>query len=112
MGDGVGDQRIEGLLAGDRLAELLEDRLTEVLALGDLVEDVLAVDVDARVIEEVLGLGDPMCGDVRDGCLSCGHGSPAGSDRGAGHTEKACAKVAMSLPADKVAVQHQRWLLP
>ena len=36
----------------------LEDRLGEVLALGDLVEDVLAVDVLAGVLDVVLGRGD------------------------------------------------------
>ena len=79
VSDGIGDRRVERLLAVDRPAQLLEDRLGEVLALGDLVEDVLAVDVGARVLEEVLGLGDPVRGDLRDGVLSCGHVSPAGS---------------------------------
>ena len=60
VGDGVDDHRIERLEALDRASKLLEDRLGEVLALGILVEDVLAVDVGAGVLEVVLGLGDPM----------------------------------------------------
>ena len=48
---------------------LLVDRLGEVLALGVLVEDVLAVDVGAGAFEVVLGLGDPVVGDRRDGGL-------------------------------------------
>ena len=111
VGYRVDDRRIEGFVALDRPAELLEDRLGEVLALGDLVEHVLAVDVCAGVLEEVLGLRDPVRGDLRDGGLSCGHRSPAGCSHGAGRTpRRACAKVAMSLPADKVAVQHRRGL--
>jgi len=44
MGDGVHDGRVERLMARDRAAQLLEDRLGEVLPLGVLVEHVLAVD--------------------------------------------------------------------
>ena len=42
--DRVDDRRVERLVALDRPPQLLEDRLGEVLALGVLVEDVLAVD--------------------------------------------------------------------
>ena len=76
--DGVHDGRIERLVALDRLAELAEDRLGEVVALGALVEDVLAVDVGAGVLEVALRLLDPVTGDLRDGGLSGGHGSPDG----------------------------------
>ena len=48
--DRVHDRRIEGLVAVDRPAQLLEDRLGQELALGILVEDVLAVDLLAGVI--------------------------------------------------------------
>ena len=58
--DGVDDRRIERLVPVDGASQLLEDRLGEVLALGVLVEDVLAVDVGAGVLEVVLGLGDAM----------------------------------------------------
>ena len=77
VGDRVDDGRIERLEAVDRPAQLLEDRLGQVLALGLLAEDVLAVDVGAGVLEVVLGLGDPMLGDLRDGGLSRSHGTPA-----------------------------------
>ena len=49
----VDDRRVEGLVALDRPAELLEDRLREVLALGVLAEDVGPVDVGAGVLEIV-----------------------------------------------------------
>ncbi len=75
--DGIDDRRIERLVAVDRPTELPEDRLGQVLLLGDLIEDVLAVDVGAGVLEVVLGLRDPVRSDLRDGGLSCGHGSPA-----------------------------------
>jgi len=55
LSDGVGDGRIEGLQALDRAAQLLEDRLGQVLALGRLAEDVRTVDVFAGVLEVVLG---------------------------------------------------------
>ena len=52
--DRVGDGRIEGLMALDGAAKLLEDRLGQELALGGLSEDVLAVNVLAGVVEVVL----------------------------------------------------------
>ena len=76
MGHRVDDRRIERLLSLDRPPQLAEDGLGEVLALGPLVEHVVAVDVGAGVLEVVLGLGDPVDGDLRDGGLSSGHGSP------------------------------------
>ena len=56
--DRVDDRRVEGLEPVDGPAELPEDRLGEVLALRILVEDVLAVDGLAGVLEVVLGGGD------------------------------------------------------
>ena len=73
LGDRVGDGRVERLQALDRAAELLEDRLGEVLALGLFAEHVLAVDVLAGVLEVVLGGGDLAAGDCLDGLLASGH---------------------------------------
>ena len=106
--DGVDDRRIERLVALDRPPQLLEDRLGQVLALGDLVEDVLAVDVGPGVLEVVLGLGDPVLGDLRDGVLSRSHGTPAVRRLCTSARHDACAKVAMSLPATRVAIQHRK----
>jgi hypothetical protein len=63
----VDDGRVERFVPLDRAAQLAEDRLGQVLALGPLVEDVAAIDVGAGVLEIVLGLGDPVRGDLRDG---------------------------------------------
>ncbi len=74
--DRVDDRGVEGLDAGDRPAELLEDRLREVVALRGLAEHVLAVDVGAGVLEVVLGGRDAVVRDRLDGlwfarsCLS------------------------------------------
>src|SRR5258706_2941267 len=76
MGHRIDDRGVEGLVALDRPAQLPEDRLGEVLALGSLVEHVLAEDVGAGVLEVILGLRNPMAGDFRDGGRSGGHGSP------------------------------------
>ena len=78
VGHRVDDRRVERLVTVDRPAQLPEDRLGEVLALGPLVEHVLAEDVGAGVLEVVLGLGDPVRCDLRDGRVSGGHGSPLG----------------------------------
>ena len=56
VGDGVDDGPIERLVPLDRPPQLLEDRLGEVLALGLLVEHVLAVDVGPGLLEVVLRL--------------------------------------------------------
>ena len=79
VGDRVHDGRVERLVAVDRPAQLLEDRLGQELALGVLVEDVLAVDLLAGELEVVLGGGDLVAGDGGDGGLTCGHGSPVGA---------------------------------
>ena len=55
----------------------LEDRLGEVLALGGLVEHVLAVDGLAGVLRVVRGGGDLGRCDGRDGRLTSGHVTPA-----------------------------------
>ena len=74
--DRVDDRGVERLVPVDRLAQLLVDRLGEVLALGDVVEHVAAVDVGPRALQEVLGLCDPVGRDPRNRGLSSGHGSP------------------------------------
>ncbi len=76
VGDRVHDRRVERLVTVDRLPQFRVDRLGQVLALGDVVEHVLAVDVGARAFEVILGLRDPVRGDLRDGSRSGGHGSP------------------------------------
>src|SRR5258705_13885563 len=86
MGGCVDDRRVERLVALDRPTELAEDRFGEVLALSPLGEDVLAEDVGAGVLEVVLGLRDPVGGDLRDGIPSGGHGSPVAPKRRASRT--------------------------
>ena len=77
VGDRVGDDRVEGLEAVDGAPQPLEDRLGQVLPLGDLVEHVLAVDLLAGVLQVVLGGGDPVVGDRLDGGATSGHVAPA-----------------------------------
>ena len=72
MRDGVDDGWIERLVPLDGAPQLLEDRLGEVLALGRLVEHVLAVDVGPGELEVVLRLRDAVGGDVGDGLVSSG----------------------------------------
>ena len=76
VGDRVDDRRIERLMALDRAAQLAEDGLGQVLALGALVEDVLPIDVLARVLEELLRGRDAVTGDRGDGGLTSGHVTP------------------------------------
>ena len=72
LGDGVRDRRIERLEALDGPAQLLEDRLRQVLALGLFAEHVLAVDVLAGVLEVVLGGGNLVAGNRLDCLLTSG----------------------------------------
>ena len=61
---------------------LAEDRLGQVLPLGILAEDVLAVDVRAGVRQVVLGGGDAVVGDRLDGRLASGHAAARTVRRG------------------------------
>ena len=69
----VGDGGVERLQPLNGAAQLLEDRLGQVLALGGLSEDVLAVDVSAGALEVVLGGGHLVAGNRLDGLLTSGH---------------------------------------
>ena len=62
MRDGVDDLRIERLVAVDGAPQLLVDGL-HVLALDDVVEDVLAVDLLAGVLEVILRGANLVVGD-------------------------------------------------
>ena len=75
--DRVDDLRVERLEAVDRAPQLGVDRLCQVLALDDVAEDVLAVDLLAGVLEVVLRGADAMVGDGADRCLAGGHALPA-----------------------------------
>ena len=66
MGDRIDDAGSKAR-GPDRPLKPIEDRLGEVLPLGDLVEDVLAVDLLARVLGVVLVRGDPVVGDGGNG---------------------------------------------
>ena len=110
--DRVDDRRVERLVAVDRAAQLLEDRLGEVLALGVLVEHVLAVDVLAGVLEVVLGGGDPVVGDRRRwpwferswvSCRRWRPGAGRGADAGTGSADLADAGSRSSIAADESA---------
>ena len=63
VGDRIDDRRIERLEPRRGPAQLGEDGLGEILPLGVLAEDVLAVDGRAGLLEVVLRRGDAM---VRD----------------------------------------------
>ena len=63
MRDGVDDLRIERLVAVDGAPQLLVDGLGQVLALDDVVEDVLAVDLLAGVLEVILRGANLVVGD-------------------------------------------------
>ncbi len=99
MSERIDDRRVERLVTVDRPAQLAEDRLGQVLALRPLVEDVLAVDVGPGVGEVVLGLGDPVLGDLRDRRMSSSHGSPV---VGTGWIDDPC------LPAGLAPARHAR----
>ncbi len=72
VGDGIDDGSIERLVSLDGPAQLLEDRLGQVLALGLLVEHVLAVDVGPGLLQVILRLRDPVGGDIGDRLVSSG----------------------------------------
>src|SRR3990172_2313985 len=55
-----------------------EGGLGRVVALGALVEHVLAVDVLAGMLEVLLRAGDPVAGDGSDSGIACAHVTPAG----------------------------------
>jgi hypothetical protein len=76
VGDRVDDRRVERLVALDRPAEVEIDGLRQVLPLGRIVEDVLAVDVGPGVAEVVLRRCDAVVGDRLDGRVAGGHVSP------------------------------------
>ena len=76
VGDRVDDGRVKRLVPVDGAPELPEDRRGEVLALGHFVEDVLAVDILAGMLEELLRGCNLVAGDRRDGRMTCGHVTP------------------------------------
>ena len=107
VGDRIHDRRVERLVAVDRPAQLLEDRLGQELALGILVEDVLAVDLLAGELEVVLRGGDLVAGDGGDGGLTCGHGSPVGACGGRLRRRLVQSAQGMTLRGDRSRLRYQ-----
>ena len=118
--DRVGDGRVERLVPVDGSAQLLVGRLGEVLALGDVVEDVLAVDVGAGAFQVVLRLRGAMRGDPGDRGLARGHARPR--SRGVMRCDTSMALVSAparqgahslsaTVPVGMVAVQYRTALL-